>query len=111
VQVRNSSGLGGDGALVVVDGVIVRDGLATEPLVDGGRLRYQGVGLRTLVGQGVGVGGGADALLGSDNRLEEVRLLSKLVHAGHDGLVLESVGGCVGVVAQLGRGGGGRRAG
>jgi hypothetical protein len=50
MQVRNSGGLRGDGALVVVFDVFVAGGFQAEPLADFGRLGFQGVGLRALLG-------------------------------------------------------------
>jgi len=110
VEMSDGSSFRGEGAGVVLFMVVViTAGLGAKPFPEVRGQPLEEVRLGALLFQGVG--GSADTVLGRGGGLEEVRLLSKLVHAGHDGLVLESVGGCVGVVAQLGRGGGGRRAG
>ena len=110
MQVRDSSGLRGDRALVFLL-LSVALGLQTKSFADFGRLRFQGVGLRALLGEGVS--GGANPILGGGGGLEEGRLLLELGspivvgRAGSRGLVLEALGGCEGSVAQLGCVGGG----
>ena len=76
MQVRDGCCLVGDGVLVIVVGIFVVEGLQADALANGGRLRFQGIGLRALLGQGVS--SGPDALLGGGGGLQEIRLLLEL---------------------------------
>jgi len=76
VQVHDGCCLVGDGVLVIVVGIFVVEGLQADALANGGRLRFQGIGLRALLGQGVS--SGPDALLGGGGGLQEIRLLLEL---------------------------------
>ena len=113
VQVRDGCCLVGDGVLVIVVGIFVVEGLQADALANGSRLRFQGIGLRALLGQGVS--SGPDALLGGGGGLQEIRLLLELSRslgvggASRGDFFLESLGGRSGVIAKLGRvnGGGG----